>query len=213
METGKSTSGEQPTSGWPLAEAEPRPEEAQSAEVPTPGEGPGSGERSSVDGLGLGAVVTGILLLSPVAIVLGHLALRRAKRRPAQSRTLAIAGTILGYLGLLVTVGAVVAYTTTLGPELDRASADAHAQADVTAVGNAVAVALESDATLPEVAVADGSYTVGDTELEALLDGERTLELTGTSRTDWCVELGYESGDLSTVSYVGTAGFRDAACA
>ncbi|WP_062200066.1 DUF4190 domain-containing protein [Demequina salsinemoris] len=166
----------------------------------------------AADPLSVGAVVTGILLLSPVAIVLGHLALKRAKSRPDQPRTLAIAGTILGYLGLAVTIGAIAAYMTTFGPGLDRATADAQAQADVTAIGNAVATALESDPVLPDIAVGDESYTVGGDEISALLAGEREVELSGTSRTDWCVQLGYEGGEIATVAYVGADGFHEGAC-
>jgi len=164
------------------------------------------------DPVGAAAVVSGIVLLSPVAIVLGHVALKRAASSPDQSRTLGLAGVILGYLGLAVTVAGLAVYLLVLGPEVDRASADAYAQADVTAIGNAVATGLAETAALPSVEVSDGGYDVGDQDVVGLLEGDRVVQIAGTSRVDWCVQLDYEGGDESTVSYIGAEGFLVGAC-
>ncbi|WNM27165.1 DUF4190 domain-containing protein [Demequina capsici] len=168
--------------------------------------------RTSSDPFGIGAVIAGVLLLSPVAIVLGHLGLRRSRTGTRRARTAAVAGTILGYVGLAVTVAAVAVYVTSIGPDVSRQTADAQAQADITAVANTVADGMQTDPALPDVQAVDGAYMVGDTQVDALLGGSRTLELTGTSRTDWCLDLTYEGGDLSEVSYVGTDGFHVGAC-
>ncbi|WP_147796629.1 DUF4190 domain-containing protein [Cellulomonas sp. Y8] len=67
------------------------------------------------DGVSIAALVTGILGTGVVAIVLGILGLRRTKRDGTQGRGLAIAGLVLGGLGVLswvvigVTVGAAIA--------------------------------------------------------------------------------------------------------
>ncbi|MDN4473973.1 DUF4190 domain-containing protein [Demequina zhanjiangensis] len=168
--------------------------------------------RQPRDGLGLAAVITGILLLSPVAIVLGHLSLRRSADDPRATRTLGLAGTILGYLGLIASIAGVALYLTVIQPSQSSGLADARAQADVTAVGNAVAAHFETDLAPPEVGVEDGSYSVGDATVDAQLDGERQATLIADSRIDWCVELSYDGGDDEVVSYVGSTGFQTGAC-
>jgi len=66
------------------------------------------------DGVSIAALVTGILGTGVVAIVLGILGLRRTKKNGTQGRGLAIAGLVLGGLGVLswvvlgVTIGAAV---------------------------------------------------------------------------------------------------------
>jgi Septum formation/Domain of unknown function (DUF4190) len=69
------------------------------------------------DGVAIAALVTGALGIWPAAIVCGFVGIRRTRRfAPLQGRGFAIAGTILGFLGLLgtavlVTVLVVVAHT------------------------------------------------------------------------------------------------------
>jgi hypothetical protein len=55
------------------------------------------------------ASITGLLLISPVAIVLGHIGLAQVRRRRQSGAVLAIVGLVLGYLGLIATVAALVA--------------------------------------------------------------------------------------------------------
>ncbi|SKA91342.1 protein of unknown function [Agreia bicolorata] len=55
------------------------------------------------------ALITGVLLISPVAIVLGHIGIAQVRRRRQSGMILAVVGLILGYLGLIATVGALVA--------------------------------------------------------------------------------------------------------
>jgi heme/copper-type cytochrome/quinol oxidase subunit 3 len=54
------------------------------------------------------ALITGVLLISPVAIVLGHIGFVQARRRRQSGRVLAVVGLVLGYLGLIATVAALV---------------------------------------------------------------------------------------------------------
>ena len=55
------------------------------------------------------AAITGILLISPVAIVLGHIGIVQVRRRKQSGLVFAIVGLILGYLGFVATVAALVA--------------------------------------------------------------------------------------------------------
>ena len=55
------------------------------------------------------AAITGILLISPVAIVLGHIGIVQVRRRRQSGLALAIVGLILGYLGFAATVAGLVA--------------------------------------------------------------------------------------------------------
>lgn len=59
---------------------------------------------SRTDGVSIAALITGILGTGVVAIVLGVLGLRRTKRNGTQGRGLAIAGLVLGGLGVLAWV-------------------------------------------------------------------------------------------------------------
>jgi hypothetical protein len=55
------------------------------------------------------ALITGVLLISPVAIVLGHIGIAQVRRRRQSGLVLAIIGLVLGYMGLIATVAALVA--------------------------------------------------------------------------------------------------------
>lgn len=57
-------------------------------------------------GLAIASLITGLTCLSPVAIVCGHIALSRIKASAGKltGGGLALAGTILGYVGLLVII-------------------------------------------------------------------------------------------------------------
>lgn len=73
-------------------------------------------------GLAITSLICGLLqvfccgLGSLLAVVFGHVALGQARRGERSGSGLAIAGLVLGYLGLLATVG-LVAYVATLTPE------------------------------------------------------------------------------------------------
>ncbi|WP_373309971.1 DUF4190 domain-containing protein [Cellulomonas chitinilytica] len=100
-------------------------------------------------------MVTGVLLLGPVALVLGLVALRRTAAQQTRGRRLAIAGVVLGAVGTVaLVVGVVVAVLTasaqrSLPPDVPEAR-DAHAAQLVT--GNCLA-ALPADGTVETVRV------------------------------------------------------------
>lgn len=177
----------------------PEPEEDASDDTMDPPRG---------NPLGVWAVVTGILLIFPAAIVLGHLGLRAAARE-GRARTAAFAGMLLGYLGLVVAGAGVALWLLVFGPELETAEQELQAQADVTAVGNAVASHFEDSATEPELEVTDSGYLVDGVAVEGLLSAERDVSLAFDSSTEWCVELTYAD---AAASYVGATGYSATAC-
>ncbi|WP_231505195.1 DUF4190 domain-containing protein [Cellulomonas sp. URHE0023] len=102
------------------------------------------------------SLVTGILLVGPVAVVLAVLALRRIRRRSTRGRGLAIAGLVLGAISTVALLAAgvvgVLTWTGTRPLPSDVGSArDAHAQQLVT--GNCLA-SLPADGRVDTVRVA-----------------------------------------------------------
>ena len=103
----------------------------------------------------MAALVTGVLLLGPVALVLGIVALRRTATRQTRGRGLAVAGVVLGAIGTVALVAGVVAAVLTaaaqrsLPPDVPQAR-DAHAAQLVT--GNCLA-ALPADGAVETVRV------------------------------------------------------------
>ncbi|MFD6136246.1 DUF4190 domain-containing protein [Isoptericola sp. NPDC056618] len=95
-----------PYGGRPTPYAQPAPYGA-----PSPYGQPAPG----TDGLSIAALITGILGISPVALGLGIAGMRRARRTGQSGRGLAIAGVVLGALGILgwlLVVGLVVLAAT-----------------------------------------------------------------------------------------------------
>jgi hypothetical protein len=59
--------------------------------------------------MGLSAFIASLVGAGVVGIILGHLGLRAVRRREATNRPLALAGTVLGYAGVVIISGALVA--------------------------------------------------------------------------------------------------------
>jgi hypothetical protein len=160
--------------------------------------------------MGITAFITGALLLSPIAIILGHLGLSAAKQGRAGHRTFALAGLILGYVGLVATaVGIYLLLTQSTSPE----EIDVQAQQDVTAVGAAAATHASATGMVPEVAQDDAGYTVAGESIETRLETQHALTFTGSTATDWCLEITYAGGNLTAVSYTATGGMAEGTCA
>ncbi|MDN4473307.1 DUF4190 domain-containing protein [Demequina zhanjiangensis] len=73
--------------------------------------------------LSLAALVAGILASIP-AVVFGHLGLSAVKKGEANNRGLALAGVILGYIGIALTVLFVIAYIAFIGFAISSTSSD-----------------------------------------------------------------------------------------
>lgn len=52
------------------------------------------------NGLSIASLVTGVLGLSLIAVIFGHIALNQINRTREEGRGLAIAGLVLGYVGI-----------------------------------------------------------------------------------------------------------------
>ena len=68
-------------------------------------------------GMAIASLVTGLLCMSPVAIILGHISMSKIKKSSGQltGSGLALVGLILGYIGLLIIVGSIIAMVTAGG--------------------------------------------------------------------------------------------------
>lgn len=180
---------------------------AVGATPPGPASTSGTSERNW---LGYAAFVTGALALSVVAIVLGHLGLQAVKRGRASNRDFALAGTILGYIGLVATA---VGLWLLLADHTSPADVDVQAQQDVSALGAAAATAAIDTGILPDVAQTDAGYEVAGQAIESHLDVARTLTLTGDGPAGWCLEVAYEGGEQNAFSYTATGGMAQGRCA
>jgi len=84
------------------------------------------------DGKAIGSLIASVLWVcgigSVVGVVLGHLSRGQARRQGRPPAGLAMAGLVLGYLGLVVTIGVVVAVVAFSDPILHSAKRDAELQ-------------------------------------------------------------------------------------
>lgn len=59
---------------------------------------------AKTNGLAIASLILGIVGVSIVAIILGHISLSQINKTGEQGRGMALAGTILGYVGLAITI-------------------------------------------------------------------------------------------------------------
>jgi hypothetical protein len=59
---------------------------------------------AKTNGLAIASLILGIVGISIVAIILGHISLSQIKKTGEQGRGMALAGTILGYVGFVITI-------------------------------------------------------------------------------------------------------------
>lgn len=160
--------------------------------------------------LGYVAFVSGAFAVSLPAVAVGHLGLSAAKRGEASNRDFALAGLILGYIGLIVTAVGVWLF---VADPTSPARVDIQAQQDVAAVGAAAATAAIETEQRPEVTLTDSGYGVAGEHIETHLLGERTLTLTGEGMAGWCLDIAYEGGEHPAFSYTATSGMAEGRCA
>ena len=60
------------------------------------------GSQASTNGLAIASLVTSILGISLIGVILGHVAISQINKTGEQGKGMAIAGLVLGYLGMLV---------------------------------------------------------------------------------------------------------------
>jgi len=182
----------------------------------------GTGEDASAQGsvatsssrrnaLGVWGVVSGALLLFPIALVLGHMGLRANKNGDATNKSVALAGVILGYLGLAsALVGTAIALFV-VWPNVDAQNTDNAAKADVINIGNAMVVVTVGGGDIPAVQQLGSAWGVGDKSVPMQLRTEQTVTVTGDAPVGWCVTLNYQGGNESDVSYSPTGGLIESA--
>lgn len=180
----------------------------------TPAGAPGLDRPLDSDGgsrnwMGLAATITGALGLSVVAIVLGHLGLTAVKTGTANNRTFALAGTILGYIGLAATGALAAWYILILAPTYDTELNDVKAQVDAAAVGREIGLHSTTSGALPTVVQTADGYIVENVTVPAALTVERTLTFVGNSITDWCLLLVFEGGSVDAYSYTSSDGLAE----
>lgn len=162
--------------------------------------------------LGTWAVVTGAVLLFPIALILGYLGLRAVKGGEANNKSVAMAGVILGYVGLVSALVAVGLVLFVVWPSATAQHNDNAAKADVISIGNAVVKVTSAGGTVSGPLEQQGSaWLVADEAVAMELRVEQAATVTGSSPTDWCVNLHYQGGNASDVSYSSTTGLITAA--
>lgn len=159
--------------------------------------------------MGYVAFATGALALSVVAIVLGHLGLTAAKQARSNNRDFALAGLILGYIGLVATA---VGLWFALGDRTSPAHVDVQAQQDVSAVGAAAATAASQTGEVPQASLTETGYLIAGKAIDSHLAGERALTLTGDGPANWCLDIAYEGGEHAAFSYTATTGMAQGRC-
>lgn len=165
-------------------------------------ESPPSSRRNS---LGVWAVVTGALLLFPIALALGHLGLRANKQGEANNKSVALAGVILGYIGLVVAfVGTAIALFV-VWPNVEAQNTDNAAKSDVITLGSSLVAAAAAG---EEPSLWDGvsAWSASD---EMLLDSEPGVAVAANNVFDWCLVLTYQGGNVPAVAYSSASGLQD----
>ena len=182
---------------------------AESPAAPAPGpdaEAP-HGRHGGGNGVGIAAFVAGALGLAPIALVLGIVGLARYRSGRASRRNWALAGTVLGAIGLVAGAAIGVIYATSDAPLLTQ---DAHAKVDAVNLGNAVVdwYIAHPDGGVAPVVITDAGYAVGETAIAATVavNGGRGVILEAPDPWSWCLTLEYSGGASSSVGYSATEG-------
>lgn len=161
--------------------------------------------------LGVWGVVSGALLLFPIALVLGHMGLRANRNGDANNKSVALAGVILGYLGLAAALVGTAIALFVVWPNVDAQNTDNAAKADVINIGNAMVVVTVGGSDIPAVQQLGSAWSVGDQSVPMQLRTEQTVTVTGDGPAGWCVTLSYQGGNESDVSYSPTGGLTESA--
>ena len=93
-------------------------------------------------GLAIASLVCGVLGVSLIAIILGHISLGKIRRSNGtlKGRGMALTGTILGYAFIVVTILVLAASFLLLKPGFDSAGAEIQTQSKMTRINSALKV-------------------------------------------------------------------------
>ena len=91
-------------------------------------------------GLAIASLVCGVLGISLIAIILGHISLGKIRRSNGtlKGRGMALTGTILGYAFIVVTILVLAASFLLLKPGFDSAGAEIQTQSKITRINSAL---------------------------------------------------------------------------
>ena len=91
-------------------------------------------------GLAIASLVCGVLGISLIAIILGHISLGKIRRSNGtlKGRGMALTGTILGYAFIVVTILVLAASFLLLKPGFDSAGAEIQTQSKITHINSAL---------------------------------------------------------------------------
>ena len=91
-------------------------------------------------GLAIASLVCGVLGISLIAIILGHISFGKIRRSNGtlKGRGMALTGTILGYAFIVVTILVLAASFLLLKPEFDSAGAEIQTQSKITVIDSAL---------------------------------------------------------------------------
>jgi hypothetical protein len=189
---------------------------------PDPGAAATGGAPTSRNWMGVTSLITALLGMSLVAIVTGHLGLRAARRGQADNRSIARAGTIVGYVGFVLFLAAI-----TLGffawIDARRYEQDDLARDDVLRVSEAVFSAWSlhpEDAIWVDMGGSE-SYEVsfwGSGEVVATVpktvreSAYVSVTINPNDLSDRCVSISYYQGKKSDASVSNRAGFSNQSC-
>lgn len=167
----------------------------------------GAAPSSRGNALGVWSVIIGALLLFPIALALGHLGLRANRVGEANNRRVALAGVILGYLGLAVALVGTAAALFVVQPKVASYEVDNAARADVINIGNAVVAEVLAGNPLPTITVAGPDYLVGEQAVTSQLDTPgNPSPVAGINDHEWCLEINYQGGSRNIAAFKSTTG-------
>jgi hypothetical protein len=158
--------------------------------------------------LGILALVFPFIGLSLVGIIMGHLGLSAVKKGQANNHGVAMAGTIVSYVFTFLGlgwVGLMIAFAAS-GDSFSNAYDSGDARADLTSVGQEIAVYWVDASTPPVVQVIGDEYLIAGATVPVTVDNPQ-ISYTGNSASNWCVEL--ESDSTTRIaSYSAAAGYQ-----
>lgn len=193
--------------------SETRPESGASATGDAP---------TSRNWMGITSLITALLGMSLVAIVTGHLGLKAAKRGQADNRSIARAGTIVGYIGLVLSLAAIT-FGFFAWIDAKRYEQDDLARDDVARLSEAVFGAWSDrpgDALWVDMGGSE-SYEVsfwGSGEVVATVpktvreSAYVSVTINPNDLSDRCVSISYYQGKKSDASVSNRAGFSNQSC-
>lgn len=118
--------------------------------------------------------------------------------------------TLVELLVVMIIIGILAAIAIPVFLSQREKARDTAAKADVSTLGKEVAAYyVDNTGAPPAAAVAAGRLTLGGDDRGPASDNVTAASSTGTSDTDWCVQVTYTGGSETTVTYTAANGLGD----